>query len=255
MADTTHRFDDRSDDYAIFRPSYGSSFIADLAKKVVSTRTDTSFLVVDIGSGTGIFTRQMTDALPEYMSVIGVEPSRPMREKAMETGRNRYVDGRAEMLPFDDSSVRVVCAATAAHWFDRPAFYKEARRVLVPRGLLIIAEYVRAVDVSPAAQIVEQFLAEFGETRTYERPNYRTELTHANGFNGLDHSSELIWFYLKPEQFAGLALSSSHSKLAVERLGREQASAILIKKVSNLITADGLVPYGYRFESFATERH
>lgn len=259
MRDKIHRFSDGSADYAAFRPSYTDVFIGHLAQRIAGCRTDASSLVIDAGSGTGIFTRQLSDALPDDMRMIGVEPSESMREQAIATGgignRIGYVDGRAEKLPFDNASIRAVCAATAAHWFDRTAFYAEASRVLVPKGLLIIAEYVRATDVSLAACIVEQFLEEFGEARTYLRPDYQAELIQLYDFGVVEHSSELTWFDLSPQQFAGLTLSSSHAKPALQKLGWEKAFAIITARVSDLMTPDGFIPYGYRFEGFATEKY
>lgn len=38
----------------------------------------------------------------------------------------------AESLPFPDSSLQLVTAGQACHWFDMPKFLKEADRVLVP---------------------------------------------------------------------------------------------------------------------------
>jgi ubiquinone/menaquinone biosynthesis C-methylase UbiE len=43
-----------------------------------------------------------------------------------------YRCARAEDCGLADGSVDLVVAAQAAHWFDRPAFYGEARRVARP---------------------------------------------------------------------------------------------------------------------------
>ena len=54
-----------------------------------------------------------------------------------------FRDGVAERLPFVAGVARAVVAATTAHWFERPAFYAKAHRILVPGGILAIVEYVR----------------------------------------------------------------------------------------------------------------
>ena len=49
--------------------------------------------------------------------------------------------GRAEELPFSDSSVDLVTASVAAHWFDHSRFLAEADRVLKPRGCIALVGY------------------------------------------------------------------------------------------------------------------
>jgi hypothetical protein len=47
-----------------------------------------------------------------------------------------YRDGAAEQRLVENISARAVVAATAAHWFEWPAFYLETARVLVPGAFL-----------------------------------------------------------------------------------------------------------------------
>lgn len=120
------------------RPSYPSGAIADLA--------GTTGLVVDVGAGTGIFTRQLAEILPQA-EVVGLEPSIDMRRMAQAAsahlGNIRFEAGSAEKLPFADASVALITVATAVHWFDRPAFYAEASRCLEQGGRLVILQNIR----------------------------------------------------------------------------------------------------------------
>ncbi|CAJ1078818.1 putative methyltransferase DDB_G0268948 [Xyrichtys novacula] len=54
----------------------------------------------------------------------------------------------AEDLPFADSSVDLVTAMSAFHWFDRPRFLKEAHRVLKPRGCMAFLNYTIDMELS-----------------------------------------------------------------------------------------------------------
>lgn len=56
----------------------------------------------------------------------------------------------AEELPFTDSSVDLVTAMSAFHWFDRPRFLQEAHRVLKPRGCLALLNYTLNMELSYA---------------------------------------------------------------------------------------------------------
>lgn len=47
-----------------------------------------------------------------------------------------YQHGDAHSIPLPNNSADLVTAASALHWFDLPAFYKEVRRVLKPHGCL-----------------------------------------------------------------------------------------------------------------------
>lgn len=50
----------------------------------------------------------------------------------------RFRQSPAEDLPFESGTVDLITAMTAAHWFDRPRFFKEADRVLKPGGCLAL---------------------------------------------------------------------------------------------------------------------
>jgi SAM-dependent methyltransferase len=52
-----------------------------------------------------------------------------------------YHVARAEASDLNDRSVDLVTAAQAVHWFDRPRFWTEARRVLRPRGVVAVWTY------------------------------------------------------------------------------------------------------------------
>jgi len=105
--------------------------------------------IVDVGSGSGISTFN----LAKYASaIIGVEPEKSMRnlaeKKALELGISnvRFIDGRAEAIPLDDSSVDMVTAFTASLYPPEqivPQFIAEASRVVKPLGLVLV------VDVAP----------------------------------------------------------------------------------------------------------
>jgi ubiquinone/menaquinone biosynthesis C-methylase UbiE len=117
--------------------------------------------VVDLGAGTGKFTRVLlaTDA-----SVIAVEPVAPMLERlrrdlpespqspggsepaassglATSSGlaaspRLATLAGTAEHIPVASASVDAVVCAQAFHWFATPAALAEIHRVLKPGGAL-----------------------------------------------------------------------------------------------------------------------
>jgi SAM-dependent methyltransferase len=92
---------------------------------------------LEIGAGTGILTRLLTQRVPH---VTAVEPDDRMRavlaasERAVEAVR-----GQAEEIPVADSSYDVVIAQSAWHWVDEARAVPEVARVLRPGGRLSLA--------------------------------------------------------------------------------------------------------------------
>jgi hypothetical protein len=66
----------------------------------------------------------------------------------------------AERVALADSSVSLVTVAQALHWFDRPRFHAEARRVLRPGGVVAVWRYgLTSIDPEVDA-VVQRFYTE-----------------------------------------------------------------------------------------------
>jgi SAM-dependent methyltransferase len=97
---------------------------------------DEPLAVLDLGAGTGKFTRALV-ALGHR--VTAVEPLAEMRaqlEKAVPEAA--AVAGSAESIPVPDASAQVATSAQAFHWFDHAAALPEIARVLLPGGRLAL---------------------------------------------------------------------------------------------------------------------
>ena len=117
------------DDYDAARPSYPVAAVEYLVERLEVTLRDH---VLDLGAGSGIFTRQLR---PFVGSITAVDPSPSMIETLLT--RSPDVDarlGRDTAIPLDDASVAAVFAAQAFHWFDVEPALAEMHRVLVPGG-------------------------------------------------------------------------------------------------------------------------
>jgi ubiquinone/menaquinone biosynthesis C-methylase UbiE len=82
-------------------PRYPDALISHLAKIV--GEVPGADVVVDVGAGTGIFSRQLRAALPDTITIIGIEPSPLMRAQAVAETTDgtglEFRDGVAERLP------------------------------------------------------------------------------------------------------------------------------------------------------------
>ncbi|MFJ5563158.1 methyltransferase domain-containing protein [Lysinibacillus xylanilyticus] len=125
---TTGNFTDKADIYAKYRPSYPNEYIDYLFS---ANQLNGDRIVADIGSGTGIFSRQL---LEKDLNVIGVEPNDDMRKLAEHSlklySRFKLIKATAENTTLKGNSVDLVTVAQAFHWFDKKAFKIECQRIL-----------------------------------------------------------------------------------------------------------------------------
>src|SRR5207244_7958461 len=88
--------------------------------------------VIDLGAGTGKFTRMLR---PTGARIIAIEPVPAMRD---ELGRAvlgvEILDGCAEAIPCADGSADAITAAQAFHWFAGVPALTEMHRVLREGG-------------------------------------------------------------------------------------------------------------------------
>lgn len=95
---------------------------------------------VDLGSGTGYFSRLLQPRYPQGLGVA-VDIAEGMLRHAREQGGAHYhVVGDAERLPLRDESVGLIFSSLAVQWCaDFGAVLREAHRVLQPGGVLAFA--------------------------------------------------------------------------------------------------------------------
>lgn len=128
----TERFSSRVENYVRYRPSYPPAAI-ELLKSRCGLRPGAR--VADLGSGTGILTQLLLEAGAE---VLAVEPNEPMRAAAEAQlgaeARFHSVAGTAEATTLAASSVELLVAAQAFHWFNEERARAEALRVIRPGG-------------------------------------------------------------------------------------------------------------------------
>lgn len=122
------------DEYERARPSYPRLAVDWLVP-------DDAQKVLDLGAGTGKFTRSLVE---RGLDVLAVEPDDAMRaalSAALPTVR--ALAGTAENIPLPDASIDLVTAAQAWHWVDEECALPEAARVLRPGGSLALIWNIR----------------------------------------------------------------------------------------------------------------
>jgi SAM-dependent methyltransferase len=111
---------------------------------------DDSRAIVDLGAGTGILTRLLTDL---GHRVIAVEPDDEMRRHIGGDARS----GSATSIPVEDAGQDAVTAGQAYHWFAGESAHTEIARVLRPGGLFVPIWNVRDESVPWVAELSDVF--------------------------------------------------------------------------------------------------
>ena len=160
MSESVERFTSRVEDYAKYRPGYPVAVVELLTNECGLTPDST---VADVGSGTGKLTEIL---LANGNVVLGVEPNAAMRVVAeaifKDEPRFRSIDGSAEATTLDDSSVDLITAGQAFHWFHPIKTRSEWIRILKPNSWVALVWNDRQLEATPFLSDYEQFLVKFG---------------------------------------------------------------------------------------------
>ena len=123
-------FSDHAAGYASYRPHYPAAMFTWLAQQCEQQRN-----AWDCATGSG----QAAVALaPYFQHVIATDASQAQLTQATPHDNIHYVCASAEQVPLASNSLDLITVAQAAHWFDRPHFYREVDRLLVPDGVLAL---------------------------------------------------------------------------------------------------------------------
>ena len=120
-------------DYAAHRPTYPEALASVLAERAPARER-----ALDCGCGNGQLARLLAGAFTE---VVATDASAAQIAAAQAHPRVRYRVAPAEASGLPEGSVDLITAAQAAHWFDLPAFYAEARRIARPGAVLALISY------------------------------------------------------------------------------------------------------------------
>jgi len=142
-------FSQQAGDYARYRPDYPEALFEFLARTARGRE-----LVWDAGTGSG----QAALGLTKYFDrILATDPSETQIQNAVRHAQIAYTVAPAEQTDIPSGSVDLITVAQALHWFNFEAFYREARRVLKPDGLLAVWCY-GLNEISPAVDEVVRHL-------------------------------------------------------------------------------------------------
>lgn len=231
------KFTNKAELYDKYRPNYAPKFIDFLYK--YAGFTDYS-RIADIGAGTGILSEEF---LKKGSTVICVEPNKRMLEQAKKRLQNYkniiYINSTAENTNMDDSTIDFITVGQAFHWFDKNAFLKECKRILVEDGKVILAW-----NITDSKDIINR---ELNNLNMRMLPNYdgynqrdtEDDSRYSDFFKNMESYTFDNDLSLDEEAFVGRCLSRSYTPNLIDNNYMKYISELL--KIFDLRSEKGKV--------------
>ncbi len=165
----------------------GLSMSAERAKAASDLRLTGDMKVLDVASGPGNFTRNLSEHLSGDGIAIGFDISEQMIRRAVRDNRGphaAYMRGDAQSLPFADNTFDAVCCFAALYLIPNPlTVVDELVRVLRPGGrIAIMTSYGR--ETAPVRSVVGAASGRIG-VRMFEKEQF-TSIFEACGMTEIE---------------------------------------------------------------------
>lgn len=242
-ANSANRFTKIVKYYALYRPDYPNEVLNLLKVKCGLTPAT---VIADVGSGTGILTRQLLDL---GNKVFGVEPNDSMRIQAEKflTNYSKFISvkGTAEATTLPAQSIDLITVGTAFHWFDPEKTKREFQRILVDNRWVVLIFNVRDVAASDLVKDYEALLLTYShDYKNSAAQKFDNSVTtnffqpHQMLTGSFNHQQNLNW-----EAFKGRLLSTSYCPNVNDPHYPEMLAEL--KRIFNLHQVGGSVAFKY----------
>jgi ubiquinone/menaquinone biosynthesis C-methylase UbiE len=146
-------------DYSLSRPGYSQLVLKTIIGLLKAPFGELD--VVDVGAGTGIWTRMIAEQIPRSLSAI--EPNDEMRERGIHDSKMfqrqiKWRNGTGEATGLDSGSTDWITMASSFHWVRFDEGVREVSRVLKPGGWFTALWNPRVIETNPILVEIEQNL-------------------------------------------------------------------------------------------------
>jgi ubiquinone/menaquinone biosynthesis C-methylase UbiE len=157
-------------------PLIFEAYARDLAERLAQT---TPRDVLETAAGTGVLTRAMASMLPADARIVATDLNQPMLDRAAarqsRDGRIEWKQADALALPFADQSFDAVACQFGAMFFpEKVLAYKEAHRVLRPKGRFLFNVWGPISDNEFAETVTESLAVLF----PHDPPRFMARTPH-----------------------------------------------------------------------------
>ena len=161
-------FSTSAEAYVRGRPEYPAEVVGWLTRDL---GLEPGRTVVDLGAGTGKFTKLLART---GATVLAVEPVEAMREQLGQAlPAVHTIAGTAQAMPLPDGVADVVVCAQAFHWFATADALAEIHRVLTPGGQLGLVWNVRDESVEWVAALTALITPYEGDAPRFYKGDWR----------------------------------------------------------------------------------
>jgi ubiquinone/menaquinone biosynthesis C-methylase UbiE len=207
-------FSEQAEQYAYARPTYPEALI-----RFVANAAPGRACAWDCATGSG----QAAVALAAHFDqVLATDASAAQIAQAAPHPRVRYVVQPAERVDFPDASVDALTVAQALHWFNLPAFFAEARRVLRPGGLFCAWGYswstvTPAIDTVVRERILDRIQGAWAPQNALLWDGYRAIALPFTPLTPPEVTIRLAWSL---SQYLAYIETWSATRQTIQRIGR-----------------------------------
>jgi SAM-dependent methyltransferase len=216
-----------ANDYSRYRPDYCPSVLDALLGLLTKPVTDIDF--VDVGAGTGIWTRMVYRK--GVRSVTAIEPNDEMRAAGMSDSANttiRWLAGHAEQTGAPESSSDWLTMASSFHWTNFDAATLEFRRLLRPGGRFTALWNSRLTEANPLLVEIEARLSAIQPNIKRASSDMKKTLTEqlwsSPWFEDIVYIEGRHDVIMTPERYLGVWRSVNELRV---QLGQQQFDAFL----------------------------
>jgi ubiquinone/menaquinone biosynthesis C-methylase UbiE len=226
--------------YSQFRPSYSKIVSQAILGLVDKPKSEIDF--VDVGAGTGIWTRIIHES--GVNSIIAIEPNDDMRTHGIKDSIGcdiKWKTGSGENTGLPDNSADVLTMASSFHWVDFQRGITEFSRVLKPGGIFTALWNPRHIQANPLLVEIESELqriaphikrissgnSEFTDTLT-------AKLTESELFTDVIYLEGLHTVKQTPEEYIGVWWSVNDIRAQAGEGKFEEFMNYVEKKVRDL---------------------
>ena len=152
-------FSGLASNYSKYRPDYSKSVLDAIKGLIKKNKSEINF--VDVGAGTGIWSRMVCES--GIKNVISIEPNDDMYKIGVSDSLHTNIiwqKGSAEKTNLKDNSADWISMASSFHWANFDEALKEFHRVLSPKGVFTAIWNPRLIEVNPILLEIENYLKE-----------------------------------------------------------------------------------------------
>ena len=239
------RFAGKAGVYAQYRERYAPEIL--LPRLNAWCGLTPGWVIADVGAGTGMLSDVF---LANGNRVFAVEPNDEMRQTCVDLHRGvsrlEVIDGTAEATGLNESSVEMVTAGRALHWFDLDRAMLEFRRILKPEGWFASIAFGRRESGREENEKFELLLREHTPDHASTRTTYEAYRRVADFLVRDFHREEIAGIMeLDWDSLYGMAMSISHSpRIGDESYGQFERN---LRQYFERYASDGFVTWETRY--------